>query len=158
MQSAGPIHLLRAHYLHRSTAKYRQYGTGHSCPLMAVLRAPLFFTIAGVAKPAKFFAAEAVMKAVLALVMIYVAMFFLAIQGASPSSVQAERQNGASQAARSIDPVKETDIRSRIELVGARHALQDFTDHGADQLRGIILASVPKTDPSPQVVNALLRV
>jgi len=123
---------------------------------MALLRAPLFFTIAGVAKPAKFFAAEAVMKAVLALVMIYVAIFFLAIQGASPNSVQADRQNGASQAARSIDPVKETDIRSLMELVGARDAMQDFTDHGADQLRGNLLASVPKSARGQQFVKAFI--
>src|SRR5260370_2198390 len=98
MESDGAIHLICAYYLHRSTAKYRQYGTRHSCTLMALLRAPLFFTIAGVAKPAKFFAAEAVMKAVLALVMIYMAMFFLSIQGASPSSSTAARQNGTTHA------------------------------------------------------------
>ena len=96
------------------------------------------------------------MKAVLALVMIYVAMFFLAIQGASPNSVQAERQNGASQAARSIDPVKEADIRSLMELVGARDAMQDFTDHGADQLRENLFASVPKSDHGQQFVNAFV--
>src|SRR5260370_37504980 len=123
---------------------------------MGLLRAPLCFTMAGVAKGGKFFAPEAVLKAVRVLVMIYVAMFFLAIQGASPSSVQAERQNGASQAARSIDAVKETDIRSLMELVGARDAMQDFTDHGADQLRENILASVPKSDRRQQFVNAFI--
>jgi len=46
------------------------------------------------------------MKAVLALVMIYVAMFFLAIQGASQNSVQAERQSGAGQARVPLIPRK----------------------------------------------------
>src|SRR5260370_29448788 len=123
---------------------------------MGLLRAPLCFTMAGVAKGGKFFAPEAVLKAVRVLVMIYVAMFFLAIQGASPSSVQAERQNGASQAARSIDAVKETDIRQLRARVGARDAMQHFRDHGADQLRENLLASVPKSDRRQQFVNAFI--
>jgi hypothetical protein len=102
----------------------------------------------------KILAAEAGMKAVLALVMIYVAMFFLAIQGASQNSAQVARQGGAGQAARSIDPAKEADIRSLMELVGTREAMQDFADHGADQLRENLLASVPTSDRGQQFVNA----
>jgi hypothetical protein len=102
----------------------------------------------------KIFAAEAGMKAVLALVMIYVAMFFLAIQGASQNSAQVARQGGAGQAARSIDPAKEADIRSLMELVGTREAMQDFASHGADQLRENLLASVPTSDRGQQFVNA----
>jgi hypothetical protein len=102
----------------------------------------------------KIFAAEAGMKAVLALVMIYVAMFFLAIQGASQNSAQVARQGGAGQAARSIDPAKEADIRSLMELVGTRDAMQDFASHGADQLRENLLASVPTSDRGQQFVNA----
>ncbi len=86
------------------------------------------------------------MKAVLALVILYVAMFFLAIQGASQNSAQAARQGGPGQAAGSIDPAKEADIRSLMELVGARDAMQDFAAHGADQLRDNLLASVPSSD------------
>jgi hypothetical protein len=96
------------------------------------------------------------MKAVLALVMIYVAMFFLAIQGASQNSAQAERQGGAGQAARSIDPVKDADIRSLMELVGARDAMNDFAAHGADQLRENLLASVPTSDRGQQFANAFI--
>jgi hypothetical protein len=103
---------------------------------------------------AKIFAAEAGMKAVLALVMIYVAMFFLAIQGASQNSAQVARLGGAGQAARSIDPAKEADIRSLMELVGTRDAMQDFAAHGADQLRENLLASVPTSDRGQQFVNA----
>ena len=97
------------------------------------------------------------MKAVLALVMIYVAMFFLAIQGASQNSAQGARQGGAGQAGRSIDPAKEADIRSLMELVGTREAMQDFADHGADQLRENLLASVPTSDRGQQFVNAFFE-
>ena len=94
------------------------------------------------------------MKAVLALVIIYVAMFFLAIQGASQNSVQATLHTGPGQSVHSIDPIKETDIRSLMELVGARDAMQDFATHGADQLRENLLASVPSNDRGQQFVNA----
>src|SRR5258708_37905448 len=60
------------------------------------------------------------MKAVLALVIIYVAMFFLAIQGASQNSIKTASQGGAGQGAHSIDPAKEGDIRSPIEVQCAR--------------------------------------
>jgi hypothetical protein len=114
--------------------------------------APLYNRKRG--ETAKIFAAEAVMKAVLALVIIYVAMFFLAIQGASQNSVQAAHHGTAAQGAPSIDPAKEADIRSLIELVGARDAMQDFATHGADQLRDNLLASVPTNDRGQQFVNA----
>lgn len=97
------------------------------------------------------------MKAVLALVIIYVAMFFLAIQGASQNSVQTATQGGLSQGARSIDPAKEADIRSLMELVGARDAMQDFAAHGADQFRENLLASVPATDRGQQFVDAFIQ-
>ena len=96
------------------------------------------------------------MKAVLGLVIIYVAMFFFAIQGVSQDSVQAAWQAGSAQTARPVDPVKEADIRSLMELVGARDALQDFAAHGADQLRENLLASVPSNDRGQQFVDAFI--
>jgi hypothetical protein len=96
------------------------------------------------------------MKAVLALVILYVAMFFLAIQSASQNSVQAV-WSGANQAAHALDPVKEADIRSLMELVGARDAVQDIATHGADQFRETLLASVPASDRSQQFVNAFIE-
>jgi len=106
----------------------------------------------------KVFAAEAVMKAVLALIIIYVAMFFLAIQGASQNSAaQAASQGSSGQAGHSVDPAKEADIRSLMELVGARDALQDFAAHGADQMRENLLASVPASDRGQQFVNAFIE-
>src|SRR5438270_775485 len=94
------------------------------------------------------------MKAVLALVIIYVAMFFLAIQGASQNSVQATPQGAAGQHARPIDPAKEADIRSLMELVGARDAMQDFATHGADQVRDNPLVSLPNNERGQQFVTA----
>jgi hypothetical protein len=96
------------------------------------------------------------MKAVLALVIIYVAMFFLAIQGASQNSAQSALRVGAGQAAHSIDPAKDADIRSLMELVGARDAMQDFATNGADQLRENLLTSVPSTDRGQKFVNAFI--
>jgi hypothetical protein len=101
-----------------------------------------------------FFAAEASMKAVVALVIIYVAMFFFAIQGVSQDSVRAAWQSGANQASHSIDPAKEADIRALMELVGARDAFQDFATHGADQLRENLSASVSTNERGQQFVNA----
>jgi hypothetical protein len=107
---------------------------------------------------AKIFAAEAVMKAVLALIIIYVAMFFLAIQGASQNSAaQASPHGSSGQAGHSVDPAKEADIRSLMELVGARDALQDFAAHGADQMRENLLTSVPASDRGQQFVNAFIE-
>jgi hypothetical protein len=97
------------------------------------------------------------MKAVVALVMIYVAMFFFAIQGVSQDSVRAAWQGGANQTPHSIDPAKEADIRSLMELVGARDALQDFAAHGADQLRENLVASVPSSERGQQFVNAFIE-
>src|SRR5437879_5749362 len=96
------------------------------------------------------------MKAVLGLAIIYVAMFFLAIQGASQNSSSTFAQAGKGQAAHSLDPLKEADIRSLMELVGARDAIQDSASHSADQLRENLLASVPANDRGQQFVNAFV--
>lgn len=95
------------------------------------------------------------MKAVLALIAMYVLMFILAIQGASPNNAQAASHR-ATQANGAIDPAKETDIRALMELVGARDAMQDFSTHGADQIRENLLASVPRNERGQQFVNAFV--
>jgi hypothetical protein len=107
-------------------------------------------------------AAEEVMKAVLALALIYVGTFFLVIQGASQNSVQAAPQGGAAaqgnavsaQANGSIDPVKEADIRSLMELVGARDPVQDGENAAVEQSREKLLASVPNNEKGQAFVNA----
>ena len=102
------------------------------------------------------------MKAVLALVIIYVGTFFLVIQGASQNSVQAGPQNVASaqdnavpaRSNSSIDPVKAADIRSLMELVGARDMVQDGASNLIEQSREKLLATVPNNDNGQAFVNA----
>src|SRR6266581_468051 len=105
---------------------------------------------------------EAVMKAVLALVIIYVGTFFLVIQGASQNPVQGVPQGASSvqdnaaspQANRSIDPAKEVDIRSLMELVGARDLVQDGASTAIEQSRDKLVATVPNNDKGQAFVNA----
>jgi hypothetical protein len=93
------------------------------------------------------------MKALLALIIIYIGTFFLVVQGASQNSVQAARQSATS-AQSSIDPVKEADIRSLMELVGARDMVQDGANNAIEQSREKLLATVPNNDKGQAFVNA----
>lgn len=95
-------------------------------------------------------AAEAVMKAVLALIIIYVGTFFLVIQGASQNTGQASPQSNSSAA----PSTKETDIRSLMELVGARDVVQDGASNAIEQSREKLLATVPNNDKGQAFVNA----
>jgi hypothetical protein len=98
------------------------------------------------------------MKAVLALIIIYVGTFLVAIQGASQNSVQAAPQQSAGQSAAAqaaaIDPDKEADIRSLMELVGAREMVQDGISTSTEQYREKLLATVPNSDKGQAFVNA----
>src|SRR5258708_8669425 len=101
---------------------------------------------------------EAVMKAVLALVIIYVGTFFLVIQGASQNPVQGVPQGASSvqdnaaspQANRSIDPAKEVDIRSLMDLVAARHLVQHASHTPIEQSPEKLLAPFPNPDKDQQ--------
>jgi hypothetical protein len=102
------------------------------------------------------------MKAVLALVIIYVGTFFMVIQGASQNSLQAAKQGAPAaqenaapaQTNSSIDPAKEADIRSLMELVGARDLVQDGANTAIEQYREKLLATVPTNDKGQAFVNA----
>ena len=99
------------------------------------------------------------MKAVLALVVIYLAMFLVAIQGGSPSPLQAAAQNTAKQSNSStpqIDPAKDADIRALIELVGARDQIEDSITASAEQYREKLLATVPSNDKGQAFVNLVI--
>lgn len=105
--------------------------------------------------------AEAVMKAVLALVILYIVTFFLVIQGASQNPVQASPENAAgpqgnssTAASHSIDATKQTDIRSLMELIGARDQVQDGASNAIEQSREKLLATVPNNDKGQAFVNA----
>jgi uncharacterized protein len=93
------------------------------------------------------------MKALLALVIIYVGTFLIAIQGASQNQVQAARQNSAAQdqaagqpQTTSIDPAKEADIRSLMELLGARDQIQDAINNSTEQYKEKLLTTVPDNE------------
>jgi uncharacterized protein len=102
------------------------------------------------------------MKAILALVIIYVGTFFLAIQGASQNSVSAAPQAAAAQdqaspaQAKPIDPVKDADIRSLMELVGARDQVQDAVANSSEQYREKLLATVPNNDRGQAFVTSFI--
>jgi uncharacterized protein len=101
------------------------------------------------------------MKAALALIIIYVGMFFVAIQGGSPGSVQAAAQSPtdkpSSAKATGIDPVKDSDIRALLELVGARDQVQDSVRQTAEQYREKLLATVPNNERGQAFVNATIN-
>jgi len=103
------------------------------------------------------------MKAVLALVIIYVGAFFLAIQGASQNPVSAAPQSAAAQdqassgQAKPIDPVKDADIRSLMELIGARDQIQDAVSNSSEQYREKLLATVPNNDKGQAFVTSFIE-
>jgi hypothetical protein len=102
------------------------------------------------------------MKAVLALVIIYVGAFFLAIQGASQNPVGAAPQSAADEdqtspaAAKPVDPVKDADIRSLMELIGARDQMQDAVANSSEQYREKLLATVPNNDKGQVFVTSFI--
>jgi len=93
------------------------------------------------------------MKAVLALIIIYVGTFLVAIQGASNSPVEAQN---AAQAASPIDPVKEKEIRSLLELVGARDAIQNAASAATEQYRQKVLETSANNNRATALTNAYL--
>jgi hypothetical protein len=105
---------------------------------------------------------EAVMKAVLALILIYIGTFLVAIQGGSLAEVQAAPQAASPAAQNSelaggaIDPAKEADIRALLELVGARDQVQDSMTRAAEQYREKLLETVPNNQQGQAFVNTVI--
>jgi hypothetical protein len=102
------------------------------------------------------------MKAVLVLIVIYVGMFFVAIQGGSPGAVQAAPQGAPIKqnlisAAVQVDAAKDADIRALLDLVGARDQVQDSVRLTAEQYRGNLLASVPNSEKGQAFINTTLN-
>ncbi|HEX4545691.1 MAG TPA: DUF2059 domain-containing protein [Candidatus Acidoferrum sp.] len=102
------------------------------------------------------------MKAVLALLIIYVGTFFLVIQGASQNAVQAAHNAASAPGSEttpqkdSLDPAKAADIRSLIELLGVRDALPESAAKSTAQYREALLSSVPDNERGQAFVNAFL--
>src|SRR6202790_3040073 len=84
------------------------------------------------------------MKAALALILIYIGTFLVAIQSSSSSPVEASAQSASKPAA--IDPAKDADVRALLELVGARDLVQDSVKASAEQYREKLIASVPDNE------------
>jgi hypothetical protein len=103
------------------------------------------------------------MKAVLALVIIYVGAFFLAIQGASQNPVSAAPQSAAAEdqtspaAAKPIDPLKDADIHSLMELIGARDQTQEAVANSSEQYREKLLATVPNNNKGQAFVTSFIE-
>ena len=101
------------------------------------------------------------MKAALALILIYVGTFLVAIQGASNSPVEASEQTGAQNTTqagqgKSIDPAKEADIRSLLELVGAKDSIQDAASAATEQYRQKVVEASANNDRAQAFTNAYL--
>jgi uncharacterized protein len=97
------------------------------------------------------------MKAVLALLILYVGTFLIVIQGVSQNVAKPEKQDAsAAQTAPPIDPAKEADIHSLMELLGVRDLVQDSTNKGIEQFRENLKATVPNSERGQQFVKAFL--
>ena len=102
------------------------------------------------------------MKAVLALIIVYLGTFLVVIHGASQDPLQAAARNAktgqdnASAQVISIDPAKEADIRSLMELVGARDVLEEGATKSTEQYREALLASVPDNERGQAYINAFM--
>lgn len=84
------------------------------------------------------------MKAILALIVIYVAAFIIATQSASQNPVQASApEAGSFRSPKSIDPAKEADLRSLLESVGVKDQVQDVAGYSAAQYSERLRAMVP---------------
>jgi len=93
------------------------------------------------------------MKAFLVLAAIYVGAFLIAIQGASQTQAEGVANKPGIQ---HVDPVKDADIRSLMDLVGARRMALDVAAKGAQQLRENLVATLPASQQGQQFVNAFV--
>ena len=93
------------------------------------------------------------MRAFLVLAAIYVAAFLIAVQGASQTSVEGAMHRAE---ASHIDPAKEADIRSLMDMVGARAVVRDAAAQNAKEIRENLIATVPANDRGQQFVDAFV--
>ena len=93
------------------------------------------------------------MKAFLVLAAIYVGAFLIAIQGASQTSAEGV---GRKAEVSHIDPAKEADIRSLMELAGARRVVQDAAARNAAQIRENLVATMSANDRGQRFVEAFV--
>jgi hypothetical protein len=135
------------------TCSHGQSPVQHDCPSVQITKRAPFRDNGSVTANKKSSVVEEVMKAVLALIVIYVGTFLVAIQGASNTSVEASEQSGT-QTSASIDPVKEKEIRSLLELVGARDAIQDAASAATEQYHQKMLETSANSDRAQAFAKA----
>jgi hypothetical protein len=94
------------------------------------------------------------MKAFLALVAIYVAAFLVATQGATQNAVEASSGHGPAAEVR-IDAGKRADIRSLMEVVGARDEMRQATARQTEEFRDNLVSALP-AQQRDEVVTTLV--
>ncbi len=93
------------------------------------------------------------MKAFLVLAAIYVGAFLIAIQGASQTSAEGVTHKAV---VSHINPAKEADIRSLMDMAGARGMVQDAAAQGTQQIRENLIATMPASDRGQEFVEAFV--
>jgi hypothetical protein len=104
------------------------------------------------------------MKAVLALIALYVVAFLVAVgsasqssQPAKPDAAAAQEPQGKSPVTAAIAPAKEADIRALIELTGATDLIQDAADKSGGQYTERITTLMPDKDRAQKLSAAFLE-
>jgi hypothetical protein len=89
-----------------------------------------------------------------------VGTFLVAIHGGSSTAVQAASQSVArtqnASPASSIDPAKDADIHSLLELIGFRDQVQEHVNLIGEQYREKLLATVPNNEKGQAFVNGVI--
>ena len=97
------------------------------------------------------------MKAALALLVLYVGTFFVVVSSSSQSASQAKPEGSAAQSkAATIDPAKEADIRSLMELIGAKEMIDDAANATAEQYREKLLTTMSDKDKAQAFINTFV--
>src|SRR5450432_3563715 len=93
------------------------------------------------------------MKAFLVLAAIYVGAFLIAVQGASQTSAEGVTHKAV---VSHINPAKEADIRSLMDMVGARGMIQETAAQATQQIRENLVATMPASDRGQEFVDAFV--
>jgi uncharacterized protein len=93
---------------------------------------------------------EKVLKAFVVLAAVYVGVFLIAIQGASQTSAEGV---GRKAVVSHVDPAKEADIRTLLDLAGSRGAVKDAAAKNTQQIRENLVATMPASERGQQFVD-----
>jgi len=95
------------------------------------------------------------MKAFLVLVAIYIGAFLVATQGSSQNAVEASSSGHGVTSEIQIDAGKRADIRSLMEVVGARDEMRQASARQTDDFRANLVSALPEQQRE-QVVTTLV--